>query len=99
MRWMDAIRRDVGEMGTLMDRIKSRFHATNFPYGCYCDVYDTLIKVQREGRGSGKGEGEEEWEGEEWEGEGEGEGEEEWECEREREGQVLQNMPGNHEKE
>ena len=82
MRWMDAIRRDVGEMGTLMDRIKSRFHATNFPYGCYCDVCDTLIKVQREGRGSGKGEGEEEWE-----------------CEREREGQVLQNMPGNHEKE
>ena len=38
-----------------MDRIKSRFHATNFPYGCYCDVYDTLIKVQREGRGSGSG--------------------------------------------
>ena len=50
MRWMDAIRRDVGDMGTLMDRIKSRFHATNFPYGCYCDVYDTLIKVQREGK-------------------------------------------------
>ena len=57
MRWMDGIRRDVGEMGTLMDRIKSRFHATNFPYGCYCDVCDTLIKVQGEGRGSGKGEG------------------------------------------
>ena len=63
MRWMDAIRRDVGDMGTLMDRIKSRFHATNFPYGCYCDVCDTLIKVQ--GRGKGRGVGrEEEWEGE-----------------------------------
>ena len=24
MRWMDAIRRDVGKMGTLMDRIKCR---------------------------------------------------------------------------
>ena len=43
MRWMDGIRRDVGEMGTLMDRIKSEVGRSG--------------KGRGEGRGKGRGSG------------------------------------------